>query len=109
MSYEQAALIHVISAVVMSRSEPMKLEITRVAPVVMEVIATAMVAVRTKRTSDIVESKHGGRASGFAELMACASMDAVFSSLELCLISGARFDAMTNVSFMTRAATNGTA
>lgn len=58
---EVAEEIHVISAVVIPRSRPMKLDTTVTDPVSKAPIAMAIVAVSTKSTSWIVEEKHAGR------------------------------------------------
>ena len=54
--------IQVISAVDMLRSLPTNDEMTVTDPVDKEPIAMAIVAVRTKRTSWVVDLKHAGRA-----------------------------------------------
>ena len=51
MTYEAAALIHVISAVAMSRSSAMKEVITVTRPARKELIPMAIVHVRTNNTS----------------------------------------------------------
>ena len=53
--------IHVISAVVIPRSRPIKLEMTVTDPVSKAPMAMAIVAVSTKSTSCTVEEKHAGR------------------------------------------------
>jgi hypothetical protein len=50
-TYEEAAFIHVISALVMSRSRPAKEDRTVTLPVRNEVMATAIVTESTKRHS----------------------------------------------------------
>lgn len=63
-TYEVAAFIHVISALVIFNSRPANELITVIDPVKKLVMATAMVTEITKRHSCKVELKHSGRALG---------------------------------------------
>jgi hypothetical protein len=62
-------LAHVISAVVMPKSLPAKLDITVIEPVRKLDMATAIVTDMTKRHSCNVDLKHAGRAFGFLSLI----------------------------------------
>jgi hypothetical protein len=67
-AYLDAAFIHVISALLMFKSRPAKLDMTVMLPVRKLVIATAMVTDNTKRHSCSVDWKHAGRALGSISL-----------------------------------------
>jgi hypothetical protein len=69
VTYDEAAFIHVISALVMPRSRPAKLLITVIEPDKKLDIATAIVTDITKRHSCSVDLKHSGRAFGSLSLI----------------------------------------
>lgn len=66
---DDEAEIHVISALLMCRSRPMMAVTTVVDPAVKLPMPTAIVAVRTKRTSVAVDLKQLGRASSSCVLI----------------------------------------
>ena len=64
-TYDEDAVIQVISDVDMFKSLPMNEEMTIVAPAKIDGIATPIVAVKTKMISCAVDLKHIGRSFGF--------------------------------------------
>jgi hypothetical protein len=69
ITYDEAAFIHVISALLMPKSLPAKLLMTVIAPVKKLDMATAIVTDMTKRHSCSVDLKHSGRALGSLSLI----------------------------------------